>query len=565
MSATTTFTVAVSGEVATATALNDLYLTSGSVGTYISSFTYDEVWSDLTLEAVFISAPPAWPTNPTATKNLIRRSVTLTNDSATVHADVLTVAGNKLWVGLTGLDNDGNVIKNSTLALVGTIQHGADVDGPGNGDIPATRYEKVMEAIDELSEDIGTLSDLTTTDKSSLVAAVNEVAVSGGGNGAAGASAYEIAVSNGFEGTETEWLESLKGETGPAGPQGEKGDTGAQGPQGEKGDTGATGPQGEKGETGETGPAGAAGKGISSVSGNTDGSWTVAYTDGTTEVISSAAYEALTEQLTQLSAEIAGKEQLSPEFANSVEECTDTSKMYVLPDGYIYAYFEGEESEPLYTNQIPISIDTDGSVYNGTGYKENTRYSASGGGDVAANGVYVSGYVPFDNSADNIVRLENIRMNKNDTASNMCNLLLFKSLDDTSPANINNTQFDNVSSVFDDDGNLVQFAIGYGSSYSYFRINAGYIGSDSVITINEEITSSETIETGWRSTGHAFVPADYEDRILALENALSGTIFGIVDEDNNILLSGILTSGTYTLKYQHTDGTTSDIGTFDIE
>ena len=31
------------------------------------------------------------------------------------------------------------------------------------------------------------------------------------GEGAPGKSAYEIAVENGFEGTEEEWLESLKG------------------------------------------------------------------------------------------------------------------------------------------------------------------------------------------------------------------------------------------------------------------------------------------------------------------------------------------------------------------
>ena len=80
-----------------------------------------------------------------------------------------------------------------------------------------------------------------------------------------GLSAYDIAVQNGFDGSVEEWLESLKGETGPqgekgdtgaTGPQGEKGDTGATGPQGEKGDTGATGPQGEKGDTGATGPQG---------------------------------------------------------------------------------------------------------------------------------------------------------------------------------------------------------------------------------------------------------------------------------------------------------------------
>ena len=36
----------------------------------------------------------------------------------------------------------------------------------------------------------------------------------GGGSGTAGKSAYEIAVDNGFVGTETEWLESLNGEQG---------------------------------------------------------------------------------------------------------------------------------------------------------------------------------------------------------------------------------------------------------------------------------------------------------------------------------------------------------------
>ena len=39
----------------------------------------------------------------------------------------------------------------------------------------------------------------------------------GGGSGTAGKSAYEIAVDNGFVGTETEWLESLKGAEGANG------------------------------------------------------------------------------------------------------------------------------------------------------------------------------------------------------------------------------------------------------------------------------------------------------------------------------------------------------------
>lgn len=47
--------------------------------------------------------------------------------------------------------------------------------------------------------------------------------------GADGKSAYEIAVEHGFEGTEEEWLESLKGEKGDPGEQGEKGEKGEPG------------------------------------------------------------------------------------------------------------------------------------------------------------------------------------------------------------------------------------------------------------------------------------------------------------------------------------------------
>lgn len=106
-----------------------------------------------------------------------------------------------------------------------------------------------------------------------------------------GYSAYEVAVNNGYVGTEAEWLASLhgrdgvdgtvsfdqltpeqiaslkgekgdRGETGPIGPQGEVGpqgpigETGPQGPKGDKGDTGAQGPQGERGPQGEIGPIG---------------------------------------------------------------------------------------------------------------------------------------------------------------------------------------------------------------------------------------------------------------------------------------------------------------------
>ena len=65
-----------------------------------------------------------------------------------------------------------------------------------------------------------------------------------------GYSAYEVAVLEGFEGTEEEWLASLKGEQGETGPQGPKGETGPQGEAGPQGPRGETGPQGETGNSG---------------------------------------------------------------------------------------------------------------------------------------------------------------------------------------------------------------------------------------------------------------------------------------------------------------------------
>src|SRR5690606_8770057 len=46
----------------------------------------------------------------------------------------------------------------------------------------------------------------------------------GGGPGPRGASAYEVAVGNGYTGSESDWLASLVGPRGPQGPAGTGGD-----------------------------------------------------------------------------------------------------------------------------------------------------------------------------------------------------------------------------------------------------------------------------------------------------------------------------------------------------
>ena len=101
-----------------------------------------------------------------------------------------------------------------------------------------------------------------------------------GRDGTDGKSAYAIWLANGHSGTETDFLNSLKGapgkdgvngkdgvpgipgkdgDRGPQGVQGPKGDTGPQGPKGDTGATGPQGPAGPKGDKGDTGPQGPVG------------------------------------------------------------------------------------------------------------------------------------------------------------------------------------------------------------------------------------------------------------------------------------------------------------------
>ena len=71
-----------------------------------------------------------------------------------------------------------------------------------------------------------------------------------------GKSAYAIAVSHGFKGTEQEWLDSLRGPQGPDGVPGPPGPPGEPGTPGQRGADGERGPQGPDGVPGPPGPPG---------------------------------------------------------------------------------------------------------------------------------------------------------------------------------------------------------------------------------------------------------------------------------------------------------------------
>ena len=216
-----------------------------------------------------------------------------------------------------------------------------------------------------------------------------------------------------------------------------------------------------------------------------------------------------------------GTIQQTPLFANSIDECTDTTKLYVLPDGYIYAYMYTEK--PAYTNVLTTAVDVDNTPYNGgLGYKEGYRYSTSSG-EVESSATDLTGYIPIRAREDGTiptVRFKNITLNE--AGLGMVNSFIEYQGNDktlgtgtiyTNGAEYGKSRFDEngVYTLTNDDISA------WGTAVRYFRITAKNIDSSSIITIDEEITDEKVKEYAWTNTGLPFVPADYEDRIVDLE------------------------------------------------
>lgn len=243
------------------------------------------------------------------------------------------------------------------------------------------------------------------------------------------------------------------------------------------------------------------------------------------------AHKDIREQINSIRLEIASKEQLSPEFANTIEECTDTTKLYVLPNGYIYAYMYTENAGASYTNVLSTAINSDGSAYVGTngekGYKAGYRLNSSGV-EAAMDGMFVTGFIPV--KQNDVVRLSGIEWGSTSAKAGSCYLHLYKS--DFTKAYDGYARADQNFGLsgdeeFDASGNLVRFTLSNASNgvdlstVAYMRLSSPSITAESIITINEEITDNATGGGyAWTNTGHAFVPADYEDRIVNAEKAI---------------------------------------------
>lgn len=136
-----------------------------------------------------------------------------------------------------------------------------------------------------------------------------------------------------------------------------------------------------------------------------------------------------------------------------------------------------------YTNVLPSSVDADGvSIYNGSGYKANTRWSSSSDTETNGEGIYLSGYIPV--SKGDIVYLKNVTMDK-DINNNGCRLITFTDINTRSSIHNADNLTNLCKAAWDSDGILTSFVVE--SGISHIRLQADYIGADSIVTINEPI------------------------------------------------------------------------------
>ena len=183
----------------------------------------------------------------------VTKDCLIENGEAVIPHECLTVPGGVLRCGVYGVEGDKKTP--TVYAELGQIERGADPSGDTSTDPTLAVWAQILAKM-------GSLDDLTTEAKNTLVAAINEAAQTGGGGGDGGylwrptvSAAGEIS----WERSKSTTAPAAENIKGPKGDQGAKGDTGAQGPTGPQGPAGPRGETGAKGATGPQGPAGPAG------------------------------------------------------------------------------------------------------------------------------------------------------------------------------------------------------------------------------------------------------------------------------------------------------------------
>ena len=159
-----------------------------------------------------------------------------------------------------------------------------------------------------------------------------------------------------------------------------------------------------------------------------------------------------------------------------------------------------------YINQVPISTDTDGSIFNGTGYKENVRLSSSGGiSGSAQNGSVTTGFIPFPSGDATVIRMKGVEwLNAQPTYGGHFYVNFYDENKKIVDSNNNRMEspadgITHIVTVTRDENGVETFVFNqsYGTSNTllqnirnkakYIRITARGKGADMIVTINEEI------------------------------------------------------------------------------
>ena len=144
---------------------------------------------------------------------------------------------------------------------------------------------------------------------------------------------------------------------------------------------------------------------------------------------------------------------------------------------------------PTYTNKIPISTDTAGSVYNGVGYKSG-YYLESNGSEVAGGNTLVTGFIPVKKG--DIIRIKDASIDET----------LMIALYPSSKATSNNIgkTIANIKSgtaygsITTSGGEIVwdTSTIGYYFWNDFAYMRATILSSNAIITVNEQIINTMT-------------------------------------------------------------------------
>lgn len=142
------------------------------------------------------------------------------------------------------------------------------------------------------------------------------------------------------------------------------------------------------------------------------------------------------------------------------------------------------------TNQIPISTDINGNIYNGIGYKDNARITSSGA-EGTLDGAFLTGFIPV--TAGDTIYLSSGIMDPNWGSAGSANSRLYASDKTTTTNSFNPAVIESASAlenvVKDSSGYVIQFSIkSTATTTAYMRLTLKGTGASAIITVNQQIS-----------------------------------------------------------------------------